>query len=266
MSKIEEAIYAIHHMDNQASDQYFLHKIHPLVKVFLTISYIILLTSINRYNLITTISMGLYLIIVAIVGNVSIMYCMKKFPYIFLLLLVIGIANPILDRNILFYAGVFPITTGMISMITLILKGAFGLINSYFLISTTSIEEICFALKKIHIPNMIITIIMLIYRYIIVFLKEVERIWTAYSLRAPNQRGVSIKAWGSMIGSLMLRSIDKAQVVYESMEMRGFSPDTYFVKEQTLDKKSIVCLIMGILLLFVVYRIPIFEMVGNIFI
>ena len=45
----------------------------------------------------------------------------------------------------------------------------------------------------------------------------------AYSLRAPGQKGIHISAWGSFLGQLLLRSMDRAQALYESMELRGFS-------------------------------------------
>lgn len=266
MNRIEDAIYQVHLMDNKTNNNTFLNQVHPLVKLLITVIYIVLLTSINKYNLTTTLAMSIYLIIVSIIGDLSIKNCIKRLKPVLLLLIVIGIANPILDRVVITYIGIIPITTGMVSMLTLVLKGIFAIISSYFLIVTTGIENICYALKKMHIPNILITVFMLIYRYIIVFLKEVQRIWIAYSLRAPKQRGVNFKVWGSMIGSLMIRSIDKAQIVYESMELRGFSPDTFWVKEQKLDRNSIGYLSFGILLLSIIRFIPIFEMVGNIFI
>lgn len=266
MSRVENAISEIHSIDNEANNNSFLTKLHPLVKLLITVTYIVLLTSIYKYNLSITLGMSVYLIIVSIIGDLSIKRCIKRLKIVFLLLVVIGIANPILDRNVITYIGIIPITTGMISMITLILKGFFAIISSYFLIATTSIENICYALKMIHTPNILITVFMLIYRYMILFLKEVEKIWTAYSMRAPNQKGIHYKVWGSMIGSLMIRSIDRAQIVYESMELRGFNPDTYFVKEQKLDKISIISLLIGIIFLFVIRFMPVFEIIGNVFI
>lgn len=266
MNKISNAIKEVHFVDDMANENKVLNKIHPFVKLAITIMYIILLTSINKYNLITTLTMGIYLWLVSLVGEISITRCFKRLKIIFLLLIVLGIANPILDRNIITYVGIIPITTGMISMLTLILKGFFTVIASYFLITTTSIESICYALSIVHIPNILITIIMLIYRYIIVFLKEVERIWTAYHMRAPNQKGVNFKAWGSMIGSLMIRSIDKAQTVYQAMELRGFNPETFFVKEQKFNKNDCIFLSLEILLLIIIRWIPLFELIGNIFV
>ena len=63
----------------------------------------------------------------------------------------------------------------------------------------------------------------MIYRYIILLLQEGSRLATAYALRAPGQKGIHFRAWGSLLGQLLLRSIDRAQLVYESMQLRGFA-------------------------------------------
>ena len=266
MNKIEDAIYQVHYIDNNSNNNNILNKIHPLVKLIISVIYILFLTSINKYNLTITLSMSIYLIVVSIIGDLSIKNCIKRLKIVLFFLIIIGIANPILDRQVVTSIGIIPITTGMISALTLILKGIFAIISSYFLIITTGVENICYALKKLHIPNILITIFMLIYRYIIVFLKEVQKIWTAYSLRAPKQKGIHFKAWGSMIGSLMIRSIDKAEVIYQAMELRGFSPDNFFMKNQKIDRTSIIYFMAGLLLLLIIRFIPIFDLIGNVFV
>ena len=266
MNKIENAIKEVHNIDKLSNQERYLNKMHPLMKLLITIIYILFLTSIDKYNLNTTLAMGIYLIVISIIGDLSIKNCFKRLKIVFLLLVILGLANIVLDRLVITYIGFIPITTGLISMITLILKGSFAIIASYFLIITTSIEKICSALKMIHIPNILITIFMLIYRYIIVFLKEVERIWTAYSMRSPKQKGVNFRVWGSMIGSLMLRSIDRAQIVYESMEIRGFNPNTFFVQKEKINKLSLIYLFYCILLIIVLRFVPIFDIIGNIFV
>lgn len=266
MNKISNAIKEVHFIDNEANSNQILNKIHPLVKLVIIVIYILLLTSINKYDLITTLAMGIFIWLISIIGEISISRCFKRLKIVFLLLVVLGIANPILDRNVIIYVGIIPITTGMISMLTLVLKGVFAVLASYILITTTSIENICCALKILHLPNILITVIMLIYRYIIIFLKEVERIWTAYQMRAPKQNGVMHKAWGSMIGSLMIRSIDKSQIVYEAMELRGFNPDTFFEKRQRFKKSDILYLALGIFLLIIIRWIPIFQLIGDLFV
>lgn len=44
----------------------------------------------------------------------------------------------------------------------------------------------------------------------------------AYRLRAPGQKGIQFSAWGSFLGQLLLRSMDRAEELYASMLLRGF--------------------------------------------
>ena len=91
------------------------------------------------------------------------------------------------------------------------------------LIASTGMESVCAALQQLHCPRVLTTTILLIYRYIVLLLQEGIRIATAYALRAPGQKGIQFRAWGSLLGQLLLHSIDRAQLVYESMQLRGFA-------------------------------------------
>ena len=50
----------------------------------------------------------------------------------------------------------------------------------------------------------------------------------AYRLRAPGQKGIHISAWGSFLGQLLLRSMDRAEELYSSMTLRGFRGEFYY--------------------------------------
>ena len=50
----------------------------------------------------------------------------------------------------------------------------------------------------------------------------------AYKLRAPGQKGIHISAWGSFLGQLLLRSMDRAQELYGSMLLRGFQGEFFY--------------------------------------
>ena len=72
------------------------------------------------------------------------------------------------------------------------------------------------------------------YRYVTVLLEEVNRITQAYSLRAPNQKGIHYKVWGTLTGQVLLRSMDRANAVYESMLLRGY--------DGSFQKKDRICI------------------------
>lgn len=66
------------------------------------------------------------------------------------------------------------------------------------------------------------TLFLLTCRYVSVLMEQVSIMLDAYALRAPGQKGIHISAWGSFLGQLILRSMDKARELYQSMLLRGF--------------------------------------------
>ena len=113
-------------------------------------------------------------------------------------------------------------------MLTLMMKGIFCLMASFLLAATTSIEDVCRALRQLHVPKVLTSLLLLTFRYISVLLDEAAIMTDAYRLRAPGQKGVHISAWGSFLGQLLLRSMDRATALYESMELRGYHGEFHY--------------------------------------
>lgn len=263
MSKINEAVHEIHHLDAMASRDGRINRIHPLCKLFVTIWYIAFTMSFHAYDLPGTFSMILYPAVFMSAGGIQAGRSLRKLRPVLLLVCAVGIANPFFDRSVLFHAGSLVVTGGMVSMVTLMLKGSFAVLASYLLILTTPMESICYAMRLIHVPKMIVTMVLLIYRYVIVLLKEAERISQAYSLRAPDQKGIHYRAWGTLLGQLMLRSIDRAQMVYESMMLRGFDGSFRLSEKRKMDKGSAVYLAGWMCTVVLLRYIPVIGLAGN---
>lgn len=263
MSKISNAIYEIHHMDMVAGRDQWVNKIHPLVKLILTIIYIATVVSFQKYDVIGLLGMAIYLIAGFILAELSFKECLWRLRVVLPLVCMVGLANPFFDK-IPVQLGLIQINAGVISMLTLMMKGIFAVMASYFLIATTSIEKICYALRLIHIPKILVTQILLTYRYITVLLGEVNRITQAYSLRAPKQKGVHFKVWGSLTGQLLIRSIDRANDVFESMTLRGYQGEFYYIGETIhMRWQDILYLVIWIGILWVFRTIPVIIVVGN---
>ena len=222
MSRISDAISELHKLDMEAEKPGWLQGIHPLPKLLITLFFLVLTVSYGKYNLAGLLEMGVYLIVLFVFGDISFKLLLKRMKAILSLVCLMGIVNPFFDREVMFRLGGFAVTGGMISAVTLALKGIYAVSASYILIVTTSVEDICYALQRLHVPKVFVTVLMLVYRYIIVFLKETERMMDAYTLRAPGQRGLNYKVWGTFAGQLLLRSMDRAQTVYDSMLLRGY--------------------------------------------
>lgn len=119
---------------------------------------------------------------------------------------------------------------------TLAVKGAFAVLASYQLIAATAMEHICAALRMLRIPQFLVTQLLLIYRYLTLLLKQADEIAQAYSLRAPQQNGLHISVWGSLVGQLLLRSLERAGAMYDSMLLRGFHGEYYYAAPTQQEK------------------------------
>lgn len=218
MNKINEVIQGIYNIDDLAVKNSILNDFHPLSKIIVTFMYTITVVSFDKYDFYGVMGMGIYLYVVSIISDIPLSNSFKNIKVVLIFVCIVGLSNPFFDRRIMFSILHINITYGMV---TLIVKGIFTVCAAYFLIVTTLIEKICYGLRRLYIPKGIIIVIMLIYRYIIVLLEETELMIQAYKLRAPYQNEINIKVWGSFLGQLLLRSIDRAETLYESMLIRG---------------------------------------------
>ena len=238
MKTIENNLRELDKLQNLQQRPHWMNELHPLGKLLVCVLYILTVASFDKYDLARLILMAAFPVFGFIVGELSFKEGIYRMRLILPLVIFVGIFNPFFDRKVLFFvrptgAGglEIPITGGMISMLTLMLKGFFSVLSAYILIATTSIEEICYALRLLHVPKVIVIVILLIYRYFGMMGNEADRISNAYKLRAPKQNGIHYKAWGTLVGQWLLRSMDRAGVVYESMLLRGFKGD-FIVKRK----------------------------------
>ncbi len=222
MNSIEKPLRELYTIRNLQQRSHWMNALHPLGKLLLSIGYILIVVSVHRYDLAGLILKAVYPVFGFIVGELSLKDGLRRMKLILPLVMFVGIFNPFFDHTPLGCIGGFVITGGMVSMVTLMLKGFYAVLGAYLLIATTSIEEICYALQLLHIPHLLIVVVMLIDRYFVILGEEAVRIFVAYQLRAPKQRGIHFKAWGTLVGQWLLRSFDRANLVYEAMLLRGF--------------------------------------------
>ena len=240
MEKIDHAASALREMDELAAMHSPIHSLHPLAKLITTIAYILFTVSFGKYDLSGLIVMVLYPVLMFEISGISIKACFYKLRIVLPLVCAVGLLNPVFDRAPLLYVGSVAVSGGAISMITLMLKGIFCLTASFILVATTSMDAICAALRKLHVPNMLVTLLLLTYRYISVMIEEVSVMTTAYKLRAPGQRGLHNSAWGSFLGQLLLRSMDRAGELYSSMQLRGFYGEFWYAGVKPAKAKDYV--------------------------
>ena len=193
---------------------------------------------------------------------------LRGFSLAVALLVLVGIANLFFDRAPVLTLGSVVLSGGAVTLLVLVVKGVLCFLAVYLLIATTGMERVCAALRQLHVPRVLVTTILLTYRYIVLLLQEGNRISTAYALRAPGEKGIHFRAWGSLLGQLLLRSVDRAQLVYESMMLRGYGwrDDPAPTRQPQKGSAAGTVFFVATLMYCILFRvIPIFELLGQLF-
>jgi len=222
MSDIMGSIFNVKHLDELSKQKNLINNIHPLVKLIITLVYICVLASFDRYEIIGMLPFVLYPVVVVMICDIPFGKLIKRVLIVEPFIIAAGILNPIFDKNII-QLGSFAFSSGWLTFISLMLKSTLMVTVGFLLIATTGIDDIARALSLMKIPSIFVLLFLLTYRYIFVLMDEASRLLKAYALRAPEQKGVKIKVWGTMVGQLLIRTYNRAQTIYQSMILKGYN-------------------------------------------
>lgn len=262
MNKAENAAAELLAMDELAKLDSPLHRAHPLGKVAMTLVYILTVVSFPKYDFSALFFMVLFPVFAYQLSTIPVSLCFRRLRLVLPLVCAVGLANPFFDRAAAARIGGIVISGGTVSMVTLMLKGIFSLMASFLLVATTGMDGICRALRMVHAPKLLTSLLNLTYRYVGLLLEEVGIMTQSYHLRAPGQKGIRFNAWGSFLGQLLLRTMDRAQNLYDAMVLRGFDGEF----PQTEDRGSVLSLLIsaGCCVLIVLCRVyPIVYRLGS---
>ena len=263
MSKVSNARLELREMDELSARTSPIHRLHPLTKLLVTLIYLFTVVSYSKYSFSALSVMLLYPVLIFQISGIPIRLCFHKLRIMLVLVCAVGILNPFFDRTPMLTIGGLTVTGGVVSMATLMLKGVFALMASFLLIATTPIDSLCAALRKLHVPGILVTLLLLTYRYIGVMLEQVSVMTEAYRLRAPGQKGLHISAWGSFLGQLLLRSMDRAEELYSSMVLRGFRSEFHYAQAPPCRVSAVVFAAGCIGLFFLARMVNIPALLGS---
>ena len=250
MNKMEKALGELSEMDELAAGASPIHRLHPTAKLLSTIAYILLVVSFDKYDFSGLVVMLLYPVLLFQISGIPLGVCFYK----------LRIVLPLVQLGSLAVSG------GVVSMLTLMLKGVFCLMASFLLMATTPIDSLCASLRRLHVPGMLVTLLLLTYRYVGVLTEELAVMTDAYHLRAPGQKGIHVSAWGSFLGQLLLRSMDRAQELYGSMQLRGYHDHFHYAPIKSFSCRDAAYLAFSIAALLLLRYVNAAELLGSLFV
>ena len=217
MDDISKAISNIRKIDELGDRSTILNRIDSSIKIIVTIIYIIKVLSMKEFIVSDIICIVLYPIMLFKLGKVPVKFIFKKVLFVLPIIFGLSVINLIIDFS---YSQIY-------FSVLLLFKCTFALVGALLLMVTTGINNLASGLKKLKIPNILIMQILMLNRYIILMMEECYRVKSAYELRMPGEKSMTMKDYGQIIGQMLLKTIDRSEKVYEAMKLRGFEEDLY---------------------------------------
>ncbi|MBU1172844.1 MAG: cobalt ECF transporter T component CbiQ [Proteobacteria bacterium] len=222
MAKFDSQLFDIGYMDTLAVGKTSLHTLDPRAKLVTTMVFIGTVVSFGKYDISALIPFVIFPIVLVAWGGLPTAYLIKKIMIVSPFAFFIGIFNPLIDQTVIMHMGSLHITGGWISFASILLRFALTVGAALVLISLTGFHAVCMGLEKLGVPRPFVVQLLFLYRYIFVLMDEAGRMIRARALRSFNSNGRSLKIFGSMIGHLLLRTMDRAQRIHLAMCCRGF--------------------------------------------
>lgn len=262
MTDAAKAMSAIRRIDEYSCRKTVLSRISPLSHLTVTLGFIIAVLSAGRYEPATLAVFTVYPVIIPILCDIPFGVILKRILIALPVAVLPGVFNPLLDKNRILLGGI-AISAGWLSLLCLVLKCALTVSSALILICVVGADGVCVSLQKLKVPNLIVAQLSFTYRYIHVLGGEIVHVLTAYRLRSPASRGISLTQFGSLCGGLFLRSAQHAENIYAAMRCRGF--DGTFPASATNRVTVCDCCYMLVWILFFVFarlfNLP--EAIGN---
>jgi cobalt/nickel transport system permease protein len=258
MSNIQYARANLRFLEDQSVKDTPIHRLHPMIKVLTTLVYLGVIISYEKYEIIAMLPLLFYPLVQFSLADLPARLFFKQLLIAAPFVIGIGIFNPLLDPTPRLVMGPLTVSGGWISFGAILFKFALTVLAALQLIATTGLNEMGAALLKCKIPRAFVTQLLLVYRYLTVLVEETAAMIQAYSLRTLENRGIGVRAWGSLVGHLLLRTMDRAERIYQAMLCRGFAGELQFIREYRLGFNDIAYL-LGWSVFFVAarfYNIP----------
>lgn len=245
-------------MDTLSSQQTPVHRLDPRVKLVTTLVFITTVVSFGKYEIAQLIPFLIYPVALCAVGNVPPGYLFKKILLVSPFAVMIGIFNPLLDRNILFYLGGIGFSGGWVSFASILVRCVLTVGAALTLIAVTGFNAVCMALEKLGTPSVFVVQLMFLHRYMFVLVDEASRMVRAKSVRSFGNGGSGIKTYGSLVGHLLLRTMNRAQRIHLAMCSRGFDGQIRITRPLKIRPKEIVFVLgwSSFFILLRFYNIP----------
>jgi len=227
VADISASLFDLGRLDRLARRDTPFRRLDPRAKLLVTLAFLLCVVSFDRYAVAGLLPFFFYPVVVVALADLPLGYLLKKVLLVAPLALLMGAANPWFDPEPLLRFGSITLSGGWVSYAAILLRFALTVLAALALIATTGFHEVCVALRRIGVPAPMTVQLLLSYRYLFVLAGEGARMVRARSLRSFGRRGHGLVPYGSLVGHLLLRTVERSRRIHRAMLARGFAGELH---------------------------------------
>jgi cobalt/nickel transport system permease protein len=265
MAAIDGAVLDLKRLDRLSAGDTALHRLDPRAKVLTTFIFIMAVVSFGRYEVTALFPFFIFPAAMVALGNLPVGYILKKIGIILPVAVVVGLFNPVFDREILVRLGPLVISGGWLSCVSIVVRAMLTVGAAIILVGVTGFTAICHALDRFGMPRVFVVQLLFLYRYLFVLAEEGARASRAREVRSFGKRGATAGSYASLVGHLLLRTWQRAEQIHMAMLGRGFTGEVHMYQTFRFGRAEIF-FVGGWSALFFVLRVEnISRLVGDLF-
>jgi len=223
MPSIDGAVLDFKRLDLLATGQTVIHRLDARAKVVTTLVFIVAVVSLGKYELAALFPFFIYPVVMVVLADLPAGFIVRKVAMIIPLALVVGMFNPIFDREVLARFGPLAVSGGWISGAAIVVRTVLTVGAAVILVGVTGFPAVCQGLERLGTPKIFTVQLLFLYRYIFVLAEEGARAARARDLRSFGKKGLGITSFGSLVGHLLIRTWLRAERIHMAMLARGFA-------------------------------------------
>ncbi len=241
-------------------DQYspgttIIHRIDPRIKIISLFIFILFVVSTPINSFLNLTLYGILILSLILISKIPLGFIFKRVLVIIPFVVILFLFVPFFKEGVIIYdysIGPLKIKVsyeGLQILINGVIKACLSILCMLLLISSTEFSLFLKAAERLKCPKIMVIILSFMYRYIFVVQDGLLKMWQAKEARSIGRSGLfQIKALANMIGTLFIKTYERAENVYLAMCARGFDGNIRTIDNFKLKREDISFLLIIILL------------------
>jgi len=228
-----------------------LARLRPRSQIVGLLGYVISVVSVPTTDFFGLSRHFLLLCIIIALARVSIPFLLKRclvlFPFVFLVAAFI----PFLKEGRVLVEFDLPVIKlglteeGLLLFLTVSFKALLSFLALTTLMAICPFPQLLKALEGLKIPRILLVMLSILYRYLLILLEEGQRIMLARDIRYfGGHYKEQPRILGNMVGSIFIRTYERAERVYGAMLVRGYQGRVVILEENKATYRDFIFLLI----------------------